>query len=920
MTPERWRHVERVYHAALAAAPEARVAFLTEACYGDGALRQEVESLLAHAAASGVLDRSAAAHLVPPAGAALAGRRVGVFEVQQLVGVGGMGEVYRARDTRLGRDVAIKILPRAFKDEPSRVARLEREARVLASLNHPHIAAIYGLEDAGEGTALVMELVEGDDLAQRPRASVNEALAIARQIAEALEAAHEQGVIHRDLKPANIKVRPDGTVKVLDFGLATAVTPASGDAPPPLATAPGALLGTPAYMSPEQARGETAGRHADIWAFGVVLYELLTGLSPFARPTTADTLASVLGEPPDYARLPADTPASVSTLIRRCLEKDRKRRLQHIGDARIELEEASVEVAVAQPVAARQRSHRVLALAVAAAIVAAAGVWGWFQSRNAASGEPVHLTTLLPSDVYVTRGPGLASSVTVSSDGRTLIVAGSGKDGQRLYRRPLDRPEATPIAGTDRGTSPFFSWDGEWIGFFADGRLKRIPAAGGTAVDIVTVPGVLAGASWGRDDRIVFAYGGDGRLQMVDAAGGTAEPLGAVKAGYYPDVLPDGRTLLFESGGWAHILDRQTGRQTRLVQGSTPRYSDGYLIVSRGTALLAAPVDLARHEITGAAVPVAESVARDASPGGGMRHYAISSNGTLAYVPAATGYALVLVGADGAERLIAEEQRVFENPQFSPDGRRVAVATLRRQGEPLDLWIHELDTGTATRLTFDGGRAPVWTADGTTVTYSHRGERGGIYARRVDGRGGATQLLSVDAFNWLIGWTPDQRTLAYGVMEGTPSSIMAFSDGQSRRIVGPGSIWGGRLSRDGRWLAYYSLDSGNFEVYVTPFPDGGARWLIGDGTDPGWAPDGGEVYYRSGARLMAARVDTTIGVRVLSRRVVIEPFLPPLYDDYAIHPDGRTLVLVRPAGSAQGREVNMVVNWYEELKRLVPVK
>jgi Tol biopolymer transport system component len=526
---------------------------------------------------------------------------------------------------------------------------------------------------------------------------------------------------------------------------------------------------------------------------------------------------------------------------------------------------------------------------------------------------------MLPAGVSVTRGPGFASSVALSPDGRTLVIAGSGKDGQHLYRRPLDRLEATPLANTERGSSPFFSSDGAWLGFFADGWLKRVPAAGGAAVNIVATPGFPAGASWGSDDRIVFSYGADGRLQTVDAQDGKAEVVTGVEYGYFPEVAPDGRTLLFDSGGWIHAFDRRTGRRTRLVEGATPRYADGHVILSRGMALFAAPVDLSAQKLTGPVVPLVEGVALEAGAAGVPRHYAISRSGTLAYVPTAKAYALVLVEADGAERLLTNEQWTFENPQFSPDGRRVVVATTRRDGESPDLWVHDIPTvGTGSRLTFDGGRAPVWTPDGSAVTYSHLGERSGIYLKRADGRGDARQLLALAGFHWLVGWTPDGRTLAYGVMEGTSSSIMSHSDNVSRRVVGPGSTWGGRLSPDGRWLAYYSLESGNFEVYVTPFPAGGSQWLIADGTDPKWAPDGTEVYYRSGARLMAARIDSTAGIRVLSRRLVIEPFLPPWYDDYDIHPNGRRLALVRPAGTTPTREVILVLNWFAELRRLTP--
>jgi hypothetical protein len=402
----------------------------------------------------------------------------------------------------------------------------------------------------------------------------------------------------------------------------------------------------------------------------------------------------------------------------------------------------------------------------------------------------------------------------------------------------------------------------------------------------------------------------------VDANGGTPEPLPGVKSAYFPDVLPDGR-VLFQADGWVHLLDRSTGRQHRLLRGTTPRYAVGHVIVNRDRTLLAAPLDLEKREVSGDVVPVVENVARDASPASSLRHYAISRAGTLAYVPAASTYALALVAADGTERILADRQRAFENPQFSPDGRYVAVATTRRQGETTEIWIHDLVGGTATRITSDGGRAPVWMPDGTTITYSdYPGKRTGIHARSADGRGAARQLVALDAFHWLVGWTPDRRSLLYGVMEGGRSSIMELNEGRPRRVVGSSSIFGGRLSPDGRWLTYYSIDSGNFEVYVTPFPEGGTNWLIGGGTDPTWGPDGNEVYYRAGARLVAARIDKTAGVRVLSQRIVIEPFLPPLYDDYAVHPDGRTVVHARPSVMQEG-EVTIVVDWFTELRRLL---
>ena len=362
-----------------------------------------------------------------------------------------------------------------------------------------------------------------------------------------------------------------------------------------------------------------------------------------------------------------------------------------------------------------------------------------------------------------------------------MIVAGTSKDGERLYRRQLDRLEATPLAGTERGSSPFFSWDGAWVGFVADGRVKRVPAAGGAAVDLAPVSGFPAGASWGPDDRIVFAYGAEGGLRAVDARGGSVEVVTGGEGGRSPDVLPDGDTILFARGQWVYALSRSTGRTTQLVEGASPRSALGHVIVSRGSALLAAPMNVSRHELTGPVVPFVQGVALEPGTVGNPRHYAISRNGTLAYVPGADAYTLVLARADGTERRLMEGQRMIQNPQFSPDGRRVAVAA-GRGVDPLDIWVHELESGTATRLTFDGGQRPLWMPDNVTVTYSHRGTKGGIYTRNADGRSPASQLLPLDPVHWLIGWTPDRRTFAYGVMEGTPSSIMALRDGQSRRV------------------------------------------------------------------------------------------------------------------------------------------
>lgn len=933
--------VKQLFLAARDVAVEERDAWLAEACGEDVGLRREVESLLAaeEGMPSGYLAPGSGSRLVP-------GSTVSHYRIVERLGAGGMGEVWLAHDETLDRRVALKFPSAALFGDPSIRQRLQREARAAAALEHPAVCRVFELGQSDRQDFIAMEYLEGETLAarlSRGRVPLEQALAWGAAIAGAVEKAHDRGLVHRDLKPANVMVSPDGQVKVMDFGLAR-LLPAKGEEAGAAGTSDltvtGMIVGTPAYMAPELLRGQPADERCDIWAFGCLLFKLLTASRAFVGATATEAVTAILEHEPDWQRLPAETPTEIRHLLARCLRKEPERRLRHVGDARLALDDAvrgepppgPLPVTPHEFARAPRRRRLWLASTLLLALSAVLLAWAWLRPSSVPQAEPVRLTITLPLGASVTRGAGVASSVALSPDGRTLVVAATDAQGRRLYRRTLERLTATPIAGTEGGSSPFFSPDGTWVGFFADRRLKRIPAAGGAAVDIAAVPGYPNGATWGPDDRIVFAYGARSPLHVVDMRGGDAEPLTSLDAAAgefghgFPEFLPDGHALLFESGSWVHALDLVSGRRTALVQGVAPRYAaSGHVIVSRGTTLLAAPFDAKRLELTGPLVPLVEGVAVEATTG--ARHVAVSRNGTLAYAPTAGSYTLALVRADGSEHPLLEEEPLIENPQFSPDGRRLAVATARQTSERPDLWIYDVDAeAPPARLTFDSGRAPVWTPDGAAVTYSHPvpGQGWGIYTRYVDGRGDAEQVVPLSEFHWLVGWTPDGRTLVYGMMEApaadgvTRSSIMAYADGESRRVVGPGQTWGGRLSPDGRWLAYYSLESGYFEVYVTAFPNADTRWYIAEGTDPAWSPDGSEVYYRSGSRLMAARIDRARGIRVMSRRVVIEPFSPPLFDDYDIHPDGRTLTLVRPAAASQAGEITMVLDWLTELRRLMP--
>jgi Tol biopolymer transport system component/predicted Ser/Thr protein kinase len=831
-----------------------------------------------------------------------AGSMLGSYRIEGILGAGGMGCVYAARDTRLDRAVAIKTSDDRFTE------RFAREARAISALNHPNICTLY---DVGPGY-IVMELVEGESLAERLMLGpipVDDALAIAAQIVAALDVAHEKGIVHRDLKPANIRITPRGTVKVLDFGLARIARPAESPPATTQLTRVGGVLGTPGYMAPEQLRGEPVDKRADIWAFGVVLFEMITGERPRGSASGERTLGPFSGTGTGWERIPLN----VRRVLKHCLAEDPRDRLRDIGDFRLVLEEAAAAESVQ-----RRPSRRAFAGAVAGAIGATAlGAWGWGRVRTPAARAPerVRFTAMLPEGSRLSRAAVGAPSLALSPDGRTLIIAVTDNAGKRLYRRGIDELTATPIAGTSGAMSPFCSPNGEWIGFYADGRLRRVPVEGGVPIDIAAAPGAPVGGSWGPDDRIVFTHGWRSPLYVVPASGGRVEtivPLRAEEGEIYmrrPEFLPGGRRVVLEVGPFGILaIDLQSGQRVALVPGNTPRYSRGQLLVSQGPSLVAAPFDSTELRVTGPPTLLAEGIAREA---GGALHYAVSPSGTLAHAPGAERYVLAISDQSGSQERVLDEQARFVYPRFAPDGARLAVAVGPEGRSGDDVWIYNVaEPGTGTRLTFDGGTAPIWSADGVAVAFSGdpfwtQRQPTGLYTKNADGRTEEQRLLDFSAFHRPIAWTREQILFELTTAEGE-LWIERLGGGERQRVV---RGLNARLSPDGALLAYVSDESGRDIVYVMSIDERDARWQIAEGGDPVWAPDGAELYYVSGTRLIAASLDVSAGVRVVSERTVQESFAVPTYGDYDVSPDGRSIALIRPVDLARGREVTVALDW-----------
>ena len=877
------------------------------------------------------------------------GTRLAQFEIKAKLGEGGMGEVWLADDTRLDRRVALKILPTDFASDTERMARFEREAKVLASLNHQNIAHLYGLEsvassadaDGGRTTFIVMELVEGEDLSariERGALPVNEAARIALQIAEALEAAHERGVVHRDLKPANVRVTPDGKVKVLDFGLAKALDPvAPGDpeSSPTITSAgtvAGMILGTAAYMSPEQASGQPIDRRCDIWSFGVMLHEMLSGNRLFAGETTSHTLADVLRAPIDLEDLPDEVPATIRRLIERCLERDRMRRLRDIGEARIVLQDvvdgrvdASERPAPAAGGSSGTTNRLAWAIAAVAVVLAAVGFL-WKSDDGAETVEPIRRFALeVPNSGNTRQGDGAA--VAISSDGSRVVTRGGSGAEDMLHIRNMGSFDAEPIEGTVNGRSPVFSPDDRWIAFVDAAGLQKVRSTGGPPVFLTPFPSSPNGLDWADDGYIYYAH--QGEIWRVSDAGGESERLFEndirESRGFgEPSMIPGTNTLLCGSrtgvsgSGELAIFDVESREMTPLeMQGSNPRYlPTGHLLFAQTNRVFVAPFDIDEMKITGQAVPVLERAWVDQ----GQVQAAFADNGTVVYIPNARGQtqALVSVDRDGKVEELAPGGLPFaslNDPRFSPDGRRLMLSV-----DSGAIWMFDLDTQTPTLMT-EEGFYPQWSPDGREVLFgSTRNKTFDIYRRPVDLSRPEALVLDFDNNLRAGDWTRQGPVVIREEIPGKGMDLLVWQDPDDPSTIttlldGPDDELAPVVSRDGAWLAFVSNYSGIDEIYVTAFPEPGARYKLSTngGHSPTWAPDGKTLYYFQNSRMIAVTLETEPTFHVTGRRELFDgEYVHYRWSrQYDIHPSGEYFVMIRnpPRGN-----VEVITRWFDELR------
>jgi eukaryotic-like serine/threonine-protein kinase len=892
--------------------------------------------------------------------AILPGRRLGPYEILSAIGAGGMGEVYKASDTRLDRIVAIKVLPVHLADRAELRERFEREAKTIASLNHPHICTLYDTGHQDGIDFLVMEYLEGETLAQRLKKGplpLDHVLRYAIEISDALDKAHRKGITHRDLKPGNIMLTKSGS-KLLDFGLAKLrqdVAPATPFSELPTAndaaTAQGTILGTLQYMAPEQVEGKTdeIDARTDIFAFGAVVYEMATGKKAFEGKSQASVMAKILeAEPIPMSSLQPMTPPALDHLVKRCLAKDPYDRWQSARDICEQLRwisDSGPQAGAAISASATKTNWRKkltwAAIGLIVSVTVGLVVWN-LKLTSAPAPQPVTRVTIsLPEGqrLVISDSP----TIAISPDGtRIAYVANQTGSAEQLYLRSIDSSEARPVPGTEGATSPFFSPDSQWLGFFVGVTLKKISVSGGAPVTLCTGPGVVyRGATWGSDDTITFQSSSSLGFFQVPAAGGTPKTLTMdLKKGdstvLWPEFLPDGKTMLFAAApspnnvaSTAHIAVRslQTDLRQDLIAGTRPRYSPtGHLIYVQAGTLMAVPFDAQRLAVGGAPIPMLENVAESSTSG--VAQYSFSNAGALIYlIGGVQGVQrkLVWVDRNGAEQAAPAPAHGYRTPRISPDGRHVAIA-----GVDADIWLYDLSRDTLTRLTFQGGSVPVWTPDGKHVTFSSSGGKGNtnIFWRAADGSGSAEPLTTFSEDQHNAGsWSPDGRVLSFEEVNpktGRDVWIVSSSDRKTQPFLNTQfNETAPEFSPDGRWLAYASDESGRYEIYVQPYPGPGGKWQISSegGAEPRWVRNG-EIFYRNGDKMMAVETALKPSFSAGKPKILFEGrYVPTLatMPNYDVTPDGKRFLMVKPSEQdASVTQINVVLNWFEELKQKVP--
>ncbi len=897
------------------------------------------------------------------------GSKIGQFKIERELGRGAVGIVYLAHDTKLDREVAIKSLPEEVVSNPLVRARFQREARLLAGLNHPNIATIYEeLEEVEDTSYLVLEYIAGETLSERIEKgplSIDEALLLSQQIAEAVAAAHEQGVIHRDLKPANIKITPDGKVKVLDFGLAKGVSGEAADQQSTI-TVPGRVIGTPAYMSPEQARGNPTDHRSDIWSFGCVLFEMLTGKIPFKGDTVSDTLANILQSSPEWEKLPESIPANIKVLIRRCMEKDQQKRLYSMVDVVIEISETIQLPQLVPPVtstagvAKTQVGKRMLVGIVSAClaivIFSISLITLISKSQPTPISQPIYSDKFeIPPDVRLAIFPG--NGIAISPDGKNIAYIAENDENQRLFVRPVDKLESTPLFGTEDATYPFFSPDSKSIGFFTnEAKLKRIDFDGSNLMTITDIEKQSSsffsrGATWGKNDTIIFSTTCDSRLIQVPATTGTPIPITTlnksegISSHRWPHMLPDGKHVLFTIYPTVNrredlrvcILSLETKKWETLIfeESYNARYVPfpsklaGHIIYMHQGVLMAVPFNLQKLKITGKSKPLLENI--NTMNTSYTAYYSISDNGTLVYMPFVESEVfrrtIAWVDRGGMVTSLIEEHGAYLCPRISPDGRFLALQ-ISDEGIS-NIWVYDIERNTRNRLTFEGAnQEPTWTPEGKRISFaSNRDGIDNLYWKLADGSGDAEQIFSGERYQYPCSWSTDGELLAFYEREQTGQNrdirVLSIQDRTTSTFLNSESNERAPMfSPDGNWITYVSNELGRDDIFVRRFPFQEGMWTISDGggTDPMWAPDGKEIFYRNGDEMWSVTVETRAGFEVIGRQLLFKGdyYRGTNYTAYDYDPKSDRFLMIKNPEEVPERQINVVVNWFEELNKFVP--